>query len=68
MISRYRGFSRGPDRIQLPDKTTLQKRAETYHLAGEQPGVSVFLRDEEDHFSIYSTYGRPDLLDGTYNY
>ena len=30
------------------DKTTLQKEGETYHLAGEQPGVSVFLRDEED--------------------
>jgi predicted dithiol-disulfide oxidoreductase (DUF899 family) len=52
------------------DKTTLQKKGETYHLAGEQPGVSVFLRDEEDRiFHTYSTYGRGlDLLDGTYNW
>ncbi len=36
---------------------------------GEQPGLSVFLRDEGEIFHTYSTYARGgDLLIGTYNY
>jgi predicted dithiol-disulfide oxidoreductase (DUF899 family) len=36
---------------------------------GEQPGLSVFLRDGDSIFHTYSTYARGvDLLDGTYNY
>ncbi|MGZ3456795.1 MAG: DUF899 domain-containing protein [Polyangiales bacterium] len=35
----------------------------------EAPGVSVFLREGDDVFHTYSTYGRGlDLLIGTYNY
>jgi predicted dithiol-disulfide oxidoreductase (DUF899 family) len=42
-------------------------RAES--VSGEQPGLSVFLRDGESIFHTYSTYARGlDLLDGTYNY
>ena len=37
--------------------------------SGEQPGLSVFLRDGGSIFHTYSTYARGvDLLDGTYNY
>ncbi|MGH8587381.1 MAG: DUF899 family protein, partial [Gammaproteobacteria bacterium] len=51
------------------DKATLERRGETYHLAGEQPGVSVFLREDDHIFHAYSTYGRGmDLLVGTYNW
>lgn len=51
------------------DKATLEQKGQTYHLKGEQPGVSVFLRDGDRVFHTYSTYGRGmDLLVGTYNY
>jgi predicted dithiol-disulfide oxidoreductase (DUF899 family) len=51
------------------DKATLERKGETYHLAGEQPGVTVFLRDDNRIFHAYSTYGRGlDLLIGTYNW
>jgi predicted dithiol-disulfide oxidoreductase (DUF899 family) len=51
------------------DEETLKRKGETYHLAGEQPGVSVFLRDGDDVFHTYSTYGRGmDLMSGTYNW
>jgi predicted dithiol-disulfide oxidoreductase (DUF899 family) len=47
----------------------LAERGHTYHLRGEQPGVSVFLRDAGRVYHTYSTYGRGmDILDGTYNY
>ena len=49
-----------PIEYNYQDKTTLEKKGETYHLAGEQPGVSVFLRDEEDRiFHTHSTWARP---------
>lgn len=36
---------------------------------GEGHGVSVFLRDDDDVFHTYSTYGRgTDILNGTFNY
>jgi predicted dithiol-disulfide oxidoreductase (DUF899 family) len=51
------------------DAETLQRKGETYHLAGEQPGISVFLRDGDQLFHSYSTYGHGmDLLSGTYNW
>ena len=37
--------------------------------SGEQPGVSVFLRDGDRVFHTYSGYGRAgDILMGTYNW
>jgi predicted dithiol-disulfide oxidoreductase (DUF899 family) len=51
------------------DKATLEQKGETYHLSGEQPGVSVFLRDDDRVFHTYSTYGRGmDLMVGTSNW
>jgi predicted dithiol-disulfide oxidoreductase (DUF899 family) len=39
------------------------------HTVGEQPGLSVFLRDGGQEFHTYSTYERGlDLLIGTYNF
>ncbi len=40
------------------DKATLERKGESYHLSGEQPGLSVFLRDDNRIFHTYSTYGR----------
>ncbi|MEO6701268.1 MAG: DUF899 domain-containing protein [Jatrophihabitantaceae bacterium] len=40
-----------------------------WHAQGEQHGLSVFLRDGEQIYHTYSTYGRgPELVIGTYNY
>ncbi len=51
------------------DKAELIYKGETYHLRGEQHGVSVFLRDGDRIFHTYSTYGRGvDLLLGSYNW
>ncbi|MGH9195444.1 MAG: DUF899 domain-containing protein [Acidimicrobiia bacterium] len=51
------------------DKAELIRKGETYHLRGEQHGVSVFLRDGDRIFHTYSTYGRGvDLLLGSYNW
>jgi predicted dithiol-disulfide oxidoreductase (DUF899 family) len=52
--------SMAPVEYNYQDKATLERKGETYHLSGEQSGVSVFLRDDEDRvFHTYSTYGRP---------
>jgi predicted dithiol-disulfide oxidoreductase (DUF899 family) len=51
------------------NKATLERKDQTYHLKGEQPGASIFLRDDDRIFHAYSTYGRGmDLLVGTYNW
>lgn len=51
------------------DKAELERLGQSYHVRGEQPGVSVFLRDGEAVFHTYSTYGRGlDILVNTYNY
>jgi predicted dithiol-disulfide oxidoreductase (DUF899 family) len=58
-----------PVEYNYRDKAELQRLGLTYHLEGEQPGVSVFLRDGERVFHCYSSYGRGlDILMGTYNY
>lgn len=58
-----------PVEYNYRDKAELQRLGLTYHLQGEQPGVSVFLRDGERVFHSYSSYGRGlDILMGTYNY
>jgi predicted dithiol-disulfide oxidoreductase (DUF899 family) len=40
------------------DKRELEARGLSHHVRGEQPGVSVFLRDENAVFHTYSTFGR----------
>ena len=58
-----------PIEYNFKDKKTLEKLGHTYHLDGEQPGLSVFLRAEDKVFHTYSTYARGlDQLDGTYVY
>jgi predicted dithiol-disulfide oxidoreductase (DUF899 family) len=47
----------------------LAAKGETYHVDGEQHGVSVFLRIGDEVFHTYSTYGRGvDMLMTTFNY
>lgn len=58
-----------PVEYNYRDKATLERLGHVYHVKGEQPGVSVFLREGQDIFHSYSTYGRGvDLLLTTYNY
>jgi len=59
-----------PIEYNYQNKATLEKKGETYHLHGEQPGISVFLRDDEGRvFHAYSTYGRGlDMMIGTYHW
>ncbi|MET1078015.1 MAG: DUF899 domain-containing protein [Pseudomonas sp.] len=58
-----------PVRYNYRDQAELQRLGLDHHLAGEQPGVSVFLRDGTRVYHCYSSYGRGlDLLMGTYNY
>jgi predicted dithiol-disulfide oxidoreductase (DUF899 family) len=50
-------------------RSEIEQRGETWFLEGEQPGTSVFLRDDDKIFHTYSSYARGgDLLLGTYNY
>lgn len=58
-----------PVQYNYRDKAELQRLGLNYHLEGEQPGVSVFLRDGDRLYHSYSSYGRGlDLLVNTYNY
>jgi predicted dithiol-disulfide oxidoreductase (DUF899 family) len=58
-----------PIEYNYQDKAILEQKGETYHLSGEQHGVSIFLRDGNRVYHTYSTYGRgTDLFVGTYNY
>jgi predicted dithiol-disulfide oxidoreductase (DUF899 family) len=58
-----------PVEYNYRDKATLEQLGHTYHVKGEQPGASVFLRDGDRVYHTYSTYGRGlDLLVGAYNY
>ncbi len=58
-----------PVEYNYRDKATLERLGQTYHVKGELPGASVFLRDGELIYHTYSTYARGlDLLIGTYNY
>jgi predicted dithiol-disulfide oxidoreductase (DUF899 family) len=50
--------SKRPVEYNFKDKATLEREGLLYHLAGEQPGLSVFLRDGERIYHTYSTYGR----------
>ncbi|MEN0106727.1 MAG: DUF899 family protein, partial [Pseudomonas sp.] len=58
-----------PVQYNYRDQAELQRLGLDHHLSGEQPGVSVFLRDGEQVFHTYSTYGRGlDLLNGIDNW
>ncbi len=50
------------------DKTTLEHLGQHYHIEGEQPGISCFLRDGEEIYHTYSTYGRGMEVVGGTNY
>lgn len=47
-----------PVEYNYRDQRALERSGQSYHARGEQPGVSVFLRDESAVFHSYSTYGR----------
>jgi predicted dithiol-disulfide oxidoreductase (DUF899 family) len=58
-----------PVEYNYKDKAALEQARHTYHVKGEQPGVSVFLRVGDNVFHTYSAYARGlDLLCNTYNY
>lgn len=58
-----------PVEYNYRDKQTLERRGQSYHTSGEQPGVSVFAREDDAIFHTYSTYARGlDTLVGTYQY
>lgn len=58
-----------PVEYNYRDKSSLEKLGQSYHVKGEQPGISVFLRDDSTVYHTYSTYGRGmDLLVSTYNW
>ncbi len=47
-----------PVEYNYRDKAELERLGQGYHVQGEQPGLSVFLRDGDQVFHCYSTYGR----------
>jgi predicted dithiol-disulfide oxidoreductase (DUF899 family) len=58
-----------PVEYNYRDKAALEQLGQTYHMQGEQPGASAFLRQGDRVYHTYSTYGRGlDLLVGAYNY
>jgi predicted dithiol-disulfide oxidoreductase (DUF899 family) len=58
-----------PVEYNYRDKRALEQRGLSYHTHGEQPGVSVFVRDGGSVFHTYSTYARGlDTLVATYHY
>ena len=58
-----------PLEYNFMSKADLEKKGETYHLAGEQPGISVLLRIGDRIYHAYSTYGRGlDCVISTYNW
>jgi predicted dithiol-disulfide oxidoreductase (DUF899 family) len=57
-----------PVQYNYKDKATLEREALTYHVKGEQPGLSCFTRLDDTVYHTYSTYGRGlDALLGTYH-
>jgi len=58
-----------PIEYNYRDRAALEQAGMTYTLDGENPGLSVFLREGDAVFHTYSTYARGlDLLLNTYNY
>ncbi|MGW4716803.1 DUF899 domain-containing protein [Nocardia sp. NPDC004260] len=62
--------SRAPVEYNYRSKAELEARGHSYHGEGEQPGTSVFWRDDDGAvFHTYSSYGRGgDILIGTHQY
>lgn len=57
-----------PVEYNYRDEATLVRIGQSYYTRGEQPGVSVFLRDGSSVFHTYSTFGRGlEILQGTYH-
>ncbi len=57
-----------PVEYNYRSKAELEALGHTYHISGEQPGLSVFLKDGDRVLHTYSCYGRGlDLLLNTYN-
>ncbi|MBL6277359.1 DUF899 domain-containing protein [Micromonospora fiedleri] len=58
-----------PVEYNYKDKATLLAEGMDFFTEGEQGAVSVFLRDGEDVFHTYSSYGwENDILHNTFNY
>jgi predicted dithiol-disulfide oxidoreductase (DUF899 family) len=58
-----------PIEYNYQSKAELEQAGQPWAAEGEQPGMSVFLRDGESIFHTYSSYARGgDLLLGTFNY
>ena len=58
-----------PVEYNYRDRAELLSRGEDCHVEGEQPGVSVFLRDGDRVYHSYSGYGRGlDMLLTTHHY
>ena len=56
-----------PVEYNYKDKETLMKEGKTYATKGEQPGLSIFYREDKDVFHTYSSYARGvEVLLGTY--
>ena len=47
-----------PVEYNYRSKEELERLGQSYHVKGEQPGASVFLRDGDRVYHSYSTYGR----------
>lgn len=47
-----------PVEYNYRSKAELERLGQRYHVKGEQPGASVFLRDDDRVYHSYSTYGR----------
>ncbi|MEX1062188.1 MAG: DUF899 domain-containing protein, partial [Balneolaceae bacterium] len=47
-----------PVQYNYRDKATLEHLGQHYHTKGEQPGLSCFLRNSNNVYHTYSTYGR----------
>jgi predicted dithiol-disulfide oxidoreductase (DUF899 family) len=56
-----------PVEYNFKDKATWLKEGKAYATRGEQPGLSIFYREDKDAFHTYSAYARGvEVLLGTY--
>ena len=57
-----------PVEYNYRNKTTLEHLGQHYHVEGEQPGISCFMRNGKSLYHTYSTYGRGMEAVGGANY
>jgi predicted dithiol-disulfide oxidoreductase (DUF899 family) len=58
-----------PVEYNYRSKEDLVASGEGWSTEGEQPGISIFLRDRDDVYHTYSSYARGgDILIGTFNW